>query len=205
MLGVAARQGRENRGKLMRDGLPLDADDLAIITGFPAQVFAKAFVFFSGPKQNWLDCSDYPDSSEPVRTNPDEAGKIGCTGQDRTGQDFSHTKESDWLAKLKRSYHGINIEEQLRLAHAHCRKSGRKLERAWFELQWLPKASPAVDLAANPKQSLQEPENWREFAESEWPDAVFLHPSSDRYAETWADLDEATQRLIHNQISLVKP
>ena len=54
MLGVAAKQPRELRGSLMRDGQPLTADDLELMTGFPADIFSAAFSFFTQPRQGWL-------------------------------------------------------------------------------------------------------------------------------------------------------
>lgn len=86
MVEIAARQRREERGKLMRDGRPLDAKSLATMTGFPESIFVKAFLFFSDAEQGWLVTETLPES-DPVRMAPDCFGASGSTGQDRTGQD----------------------------------------------------------------------------------------------------------------------
>lgn len=54
MLEIAARQDRADRGKIMRQGQPLDAEDLADMTGWPKPVFERALAFFSDPKMGWL-------------------------------------------------------------------------------------------------------------------------------------------------------
>jgi hypothetical protein len=85
MLGIAAKQPKADRGKLSRNGAPLTAQDMELLTRFPADIFAKALVFFSDKKQGWLTSEEIrtdPDESPPT---PDESGKVVATGQDRTG------------------------------------------------------------------------------------------------------------------------
>lgn len=45
---------KERRGQLERDGQPLSADDMALMSGFPATVFERAIAFFSSPEMQWL-------------------------------------------------------------------------------------------------------------------------------------------------------
>jgi hypothetical protein len=110
MVEIAARQRREERGKLIRDGRPLTARSLATMTGFPEGVFTRALEFFSEQEQDWLFTEELPDQSAPPaasaraegapggsplipaesessRTGPDGAGGSGPTPQDRTPQD----------------------------------------------------------------------------------------------------------------------
>lgn len=47
-----------------------------------------------------------------------------------------------------------------------------------------------------PRVAISEPKGWREFAREEFNQPVFLDPSSERYAHSWAGLDRATQQLI---------
>lgn len=51
---IASRTPRPNTGKLLRGNKPLTAEDLALMTGFPKEIFEKAFSFFSSPDQGWL-------------------------------------------------------------------------------------------------------------------------------------------------------
>jgi hypothetical protein len=55
MLQVASRGTREERGDLLRDGAPLSAEDLALMTGFSVKIFTRAFEFFSSQKMGWLE------------------------------------------------------------------------------------------------------------------------------------------------------
>lgn len=87
MLGVAAKQPRESRGTLARDGVPLTADDLALITRFPSQVFEDAFVFFSDPRQRWLVSEDVRIDSDESEGDTEPSESSGSTGQDSRGQD----------------------------------------------------------------------------------------------------------------------
>jgi hypothetical protein len=43
------------RGLLADEDGPLDADDLAVMTGFPEAIFALAFVVLCDPKIGWLE------------------------------------------------------------------------------------------------------------------------------------------------------
>lgn len=108
MVEIAARQRREDRGKLVRDGRPLTARSLATMTGFPEIVFDRALSFFSEPEQDWLLTEAVPDQPTPPAASaraegapgmpalrpdspesppscPDASGPSGSTGQDRTG------------------------------------------------------------------------------------------------------------------------
>lgn len=110
MVQIAARQPRQYRGKLVRDGRPLNAKALATMTGFPEGVFNRAFEFFSDPEMDWLTVEALPSrpantaattqvegapvvpattppASDSVRTAPDQSGQGGSTLQDITGQD----------------------------------------------------------------------------------------------------------------------
>jgi len=73
MLEVAARQPRKWRGALVRDGVPLTAEHLATITGWPAAAFSQAFEFFTDPEQGWLTVENIPDaaaSSPELKNRP---------------------------------------------------------------------------------------------------------------------------------------
>lgn len=62
MCDIASKSGdREQRGRLIRDGRPLNAEDMALMTGFPQSIFEKALTFFSDPSQGWI-------TAEPLET-----------------------------------------------------------------------------------------------------------------------------------------
>lgn len=61
MLQLASKAKRGQRGRLVRDGHPLTAEDMAIMTGFPKEGFAKALTFFSQPKVSWIEIEPAPD------------------------------------------------------------------------------------------------------------------------------------------------
>lgn len=114
MVEIAARQRRGDRGKLMRDGRPLNARSLATMTGFPENIFVRGLEFFCDPEQDWMESEEVPDQSAspaasaraegapegsaaipalsgPVRIYPAPSESILPTGQDSTLQDIRET------------------------------------------------------------------------------------------------------------------
>lgn len=92
MLGIAAKQPREERGKLSRNGVPLTPEDMELLTRFPASIFAKALEFYTDPKQGWMYSDEigcHPDASGQGAAPSDSSGSTGQynTVQDRTLQD----------------------------------------------------------------------------------------------------------------------
>lgn len=111
MVQIASKAPQEHRGLLARDGRPLEPEDLAIMTGFPADVFKRALDFFSDPKQGWLEVVTQDgtahgrsveslDSTEPHDTDqvapptqgnlpsfPDAPGESGVEGKGREGNE----------------------------------------------------------------------------------------------------------------------
>ena len=90
MLGIAAKQPIELRGTLMRDGQPLTAEDLELMTGFSSKIFSAAFSFFTQPRQGWLVKCD----AQAVGTKMFNAehlcstlNKNVPTQEDRTGEE----------------------------------------------------------------------------------------------------------------------
>jgi hypothetical protein len=74
---------KEMRGWLVRDGRGLTPDDLAIMTGFPAQIFTSAFDFFSSPEIGWLILETPKTGDNPALTgnNPAQTGDLGLISQ----------------------------------------------------------------------------------------------------------------------------
>ena len=127
MLGIAAKQEANDRGKLQRDGIPLTAEDLAIITRFPVKAFTRALEFFASPKQAWLECValDGPcvDHARAIDgPSVDASGPSSVpTGQYRTVQDITNSS-----AKLSE----CDIEQ---IWQHYPKKTGKKV--AWPELK----------------------------------------------------------------------
>lgn len=65
LVQVASKGRRGQRGLIARDGRALSADDLELMTGFPAACFTQALTFFSDPKQGWLVTDSSVDASAP--------------------------------------------------------------------------------------------------------------------------------------------
>lgn len=206
MLGVAAKQERKDRGKLQRDGIPLTAIDLELITGFPAKIFERAFWFYSQPKQGWLVAEDLP-------INPASCAQVApsCapTLQDRTLQDMTVGRvaqrraagaapaaqsDAEWLASLGQNpaYQGINIGAEYGKMQAWCGANRKQPSRRRF-INWLNRCERpmprAVTIAAAPKPS--EPANWRATLKRLYPDA-----NDDL---SWATLPESIKAEINQE------
>jgi hypothetical protein len=73
ILQIASKGRRGERGILSRDGRPMTARDLAIMTGFPEAAFTKALIYFSTQVQ-WLEVEE---QSENSATTADPASNPG--------------------------------------------------------------------------------------------------------------------------------
>jgi hypothetical protein len=205
LLVQLASKGRpEQRGTLARDGLPLDVEDMALMTGFPRDVFERALAFFSEPKVGWLthdapggasalsasppahagDSPDKPAQSPDASGDaPDASGSSPTTGRKegmKTGRegnppaspappDGKEESDDEWIARLRRECPRIDIEQEIAAAEGHQRKSGKVVERGWFERVWLPKCSPAVKRGRRPAIELAAPDGWDQWLANTYP------------------------------------
>lgn len=62
------------RGTLENEAGPLGAEDLALMTGFPAAIFERAFAFLSSPKIGWIIAEEVGGPEAPVPQSTKEAG-----------------------------------------------------------------------------------------------------------------------------------
>lgn len=90
---VASKGSKGRRGNLERDGVPLSASDLAMITGFPERIFTRAFDFFTQPQSGWLKVEDTePEElqcqmfTEITGENPGASRQPTSIGEDRIGK-----------------------------------------------------------------------------------------------------------------------
>lgn len=77
MLEVASKM--PERGVLADEDGPLNASDLAFMTGFPSEIFDEAFAALTNPQIAWLEC----DQAVPVSVpEPSPVALLGVAGQD---------------------------------------------------------------------------------------------------------------------------
>jgi hypothetical protein len=214
MLGVAAKQDRANRGKLARDGVPLTADDLELMTGFPARIFTNAFAFLSQDKPGWLvkeECGKMPQDAAPMRQNAATCGESGI--QDRTGQNTTRqdvgpavaapASDSEWLDSLASNpaYEGINVRVEHGKMVAWCQANRRQPTRRRF-VNWLNRCERPMGAASTSRPTMQpvrEPDNWRTFLNHNFPESRFSAGQPDE-AHQWSDLDRQTQLWLIQQM-----
>ena len=86
LLGIAAKQDKESRGFIARDGVALTSDDLELMTGFPAEIFSAAFEFFTQSKQGWLVAASCAETAQLARLSCENAPTVDdITLDKRTG------------------------------------------------------------------------------------------------------------------------
>jgi hypothetical protein len=71
---TASKTDMPHRGKLIRHGKPLTAEDLELMTGFPAVIFERAFDFFSAPNMGWLTVTETRQEIQPENAPCTTAG-----------------------------------------------------------------------------------------------------------------------------------
>jgi hypothetical protein len=87
LLQIAGRARKGKRGRLERDGVPLDAEDMADMTGFPQSVFERALGFFSSEKMGWIDALQVPaiDQESPTDAAGDPKAPAASPGTPADG------------------------------------------------------------------------------------------------------------------------
>ena len=106
------------------------------------------------------------------------------------------------LAALKTQYPHINLENELRAALAHKRKTDRTtttVDLAWFEAHWLPKCGPCFApggaTQGTPAAIPPEPKNWRLTLETECPGNA-INRDHRPWPKAWADLPPTLRRRL---------
>lgn len=110
ILQVASKGHRDTeRGRLIRDGRGLTDEDLAMMTSFPAKIFAAALEFFSSHRMGWLELDNQQVASPPVITG-ESAVKAGASpaegieGREGIEEKGIEEKEADARALLLLTY-----------------------------------------------------------------------------------------------------
>jgi hypothetical protein len=99
--------------------------------------------------------------------------------------------EVEWLERLRREHPGVDIDAELAAARAKKRKEGRRLDRKYFEQQWLKNVGEPVSdgtKAAPPRA----PDGWREWLVAHYPKCRFV-TDGECVAERFAQLPEDVQ------------
>lgn len=152
MLGVAAKQAREHRGTLAREGIPLSAEDLGLMTGFDADIFTVALSVLSQPNIGWLDVTETADDAATYRTDAASCGENGLQerrGEEIRGEDSkslrsavaSPASDSEWLESLmaNEAYRGIPVRTEYAKMTAWCSTNRKQPTRRRF-INWLNRA-----------------------------------------------------------------
>lgn len=217
MLGIAAKQNREDRGRLARDGIPLTPDDMELLTRFPAQLFDNALVFFSDPKQGWLESETIGQHPIPSDGATKSSDLSGPTGQDRTGhteQDrtlaqsvraagAAPASDSEWLVELSRNpaYTGINVSVEHGKMVAWCEAHRKQPTRRRF-VNWLNRAERPMQVGQGrpaPRPAVPEPHGWKAYLNRTYPDAVYAVGGKSE-AHEWSQLPTDVQTKLAGEI-----
>lgn len=86
ILQVSSKLPKHMRGWLVDEGVPLTADDLSFMTGFPLQIFEKAFKFLSDPKIGWLETAEYTANSADPAAMSGESPEIPAISPDTASE-----------------------------------------------------------------------------------------------------------------------
>lgn len=79
------------RGVLADEDGALDASDLSAMTGFPSEIFDKAFKLLTEHKIGWLEEVGVPETSRVLPKLPDETGK---TAVEQKGRELNGTEQN---------------------------------------------------------------------------------------------------------------
>jgi hypothetical protein len=105
---VASKSEKGERGILRRGSSPLNVNNLALMTGFPARIFTRAFEFFSQPSVGWLIAEEWQEelALSPGRPglNPGVApGRPGSNPAVWNGMEGKEGKEEEPQATVRPS------------------------------------------------------------------------------------------------------
>lgn len=114
ILQVASKM--PTRGTLADEDGPLDAEDLAAMTGFPSRIFEQAFAFLSEPRIGWIVQDDGKPANVP--TLPDHPADATGTpadtfaeGKGREGQDKEEKEKKEQRAKPRADTRGVRLPD----------------------------------------------------------------------------------------------
>lgn len=219
---IASRGDKDARGALSRDGRPLTSREMALMTGFPAKIFDRAFTFFTQDRIGWLVAEQWQTdlpllADEPAESAGAPASAAGRTPiQDRTEQDRTeHNTEGgasprraagaapltdeQWLDSLKAdpAYRGIDVAREFAKMNAWCRENKREPNRRRF-INWLNKCDRPLNTGSGMRPApppVAEPHGWKAFLNHEFPESVYSANGSSE-AHQWSDLTPDLQRWL---------
>lgn len=162
-----ASKGRKDteRGRLIRDGVPLSPDDMSLMTGFPSEMFRLALEFFSSRVMNWLIVEDYTvtESPEISAESPDCSGS--SPPEEKEGKEGNGTRrgcatpvvqetDEEFMEKLCKSeaYKGIDVRKEYEKMRLWCGQKRLKPSRIRF-VNWLNRAEKPMEISRQKQQS----------------------------------------------------
>lgn len=120
--------------------------------------------------------------------------------------DFPHDDLSaaGWLPALRQKWPAVNIDAEMRRAEAYVRKKRgpeAKLGKAFFENEWLPKCTDAVEVpqrsvAIKRDNDFPEPTGWREVLAG----SVYGR-GEEREAKSWATLSPEVKAHVRQELT----
>lgn len=157
---------KEKRGRLERDGRPLSADDMALMSGFPTTIFDRALTFFSSAEIGWLERELSTTAAEPGLVSgqsparpadspappaePPAEGIEGKEGKERREDGAIKSRsapvtDEEWKRGLMTdiAYKHINILAEFSKWQRWCTRKRKKPTQARFEA-WLNNIEPPV-------------------------------------------------------------
>lgn len=200
---IASKSDSGDRGRLIRNGNPMTARDMALVTGFPEKDFQRALDYFTQPAIGWMNVEIYQLDLPLSPENPAEIGQnLPLYGREGKGIEGKGKKEvgraavaapasdSEWLAELGSSeaYRGINVATEFAKMRVWCGVHKKPASKQRF-VAWLNRAEkPMQATAAYRPAPADGPRNWRATLKRLYPETT--------YDAAWGSLPESTRREI---------
>jgi len=175
ILQVAAKGRKGARGWLVRNGKPLTAADLSLMTGLDEKLFARALDFFTKEPSDWLELAEVPPGvagrsagapGESPETPGETAGAPGesdrySTVQNSTGTDKRERRDAGLAARVMASRTQIGVIlgqiRDLERQGAELTPEDRvELRKKRAQVRELQKKQAAGDFATEPSKCLED-------------------------------------------------
>ncbi len=221
LIQVASKSDRDTRGVLVRDGIPLSAASLAVMTGFPEKAFSRALSFFSQASVGWIVAEEQQTNLPLSPGNlPESPGNLPLSpgihpdegkgrewkegnGKKDVGRSAGAEPTSISLESLKAdpAYAGIDVEREHSRALVWCKAHSKILTTRRF-INWLNRCDkPLASSGTKPavKAGPTEPNGWKAWLNHNLPDSIYSAGQKDE-AHEWSDLPTDVQWHIVKQM-----
>lgn len=156
---------------LPADAHPPDESELALDVTDPPE--PRPATARSEPNRNEVRGGETNFARRPPAPPSLEAAPIAQTPNPNHGEET----QPEWIARLRVAWPAVDVTAELFKAERERRLKGKVVERQWFETNWLPNCSPAVELSGTvcSRNAVPEPEAWRAYLKEKY------------YGESWAE------------------